>query len=93
MQGEELVSPSIAGHRALRKRYWAAAGFAPAQPVGKNSRFDGRRDGYIGAARPKRARLVEGKRQLTLALVRPGDESSIQPTWAGAHGGQLYGGS
>lgn len=93
MQGEELETPAIERHRALRKRYWAAAGFAPAQPVGMNSRFDGRRDGYIGAARPKRARLVEGKRQLTPALARPGDEPSIQPTRGGSHGGQLYGGS
>jgi hypothetical protein len=27
MLREELVSPTIEGHRALEKQYWAAAGF------------------------------------------------------------------
>lgn len=79
----ELVSPTIEEHRASEKQFWAAAGFAPAQPVGKHSRFVGRRDGNIGAARPKRARLDEGKRQLPSALARPGDESSSAPTDTG----------
>lgn len=66
MPRKQLVSPTIGTRAALGKQLWAAAGFAPAQPVGKRVRFDGRRDGHIGVARPSARGRTRGKNSCPL---------------------------
>lgn len=65
--------PTSQVHTGPWQNIWGRRrGFAPAQPGRERSRFAGRRDEYVDAARPKRARLDEGIEQLPPALARPG---------------------
>lgn len=72
MPAAQLPADVPGSHRALAKHSRAAAGFRPGEAGRECSRFAGRCDEYVDAARPKRARLDEGIEQLPPALARPG---------------------
>lgn len=70
MQREQL-SRRPRKHSGIGKRFWSAAGFAPAKPGDEAAGLEGRRDENVGDERPWRERLHEGKKQLTPALEQP----------------------